>query len=152
MIGQLGADLEDAIAEVRSLAAGIYPPVLADFGLAEALRALARPAPVSARVAIDGTERCRPEVEAAVYFCCSEALHNAAQHAGVATTVSISLKRHRDLHFAVHDDGTGFSLPLVRSGQGLANMRDRIEAVGGTLDIRSAPGRGTSVVGTIPDP
>ena len=151
LLGELGAELEVAVDEVRALASGIFPPVLADFGLADALRALARSAPVGARVVIDGTERCRPEVEAAVYFCCSEALHNAAKHAGAATTVSVSLRhRRRDLHFEVSDGGSGFSVADVRSGQGLVNMRDRIEAVGGTVEIRSAPGRGTRVIGTVP--
>jgi signal transduction histidine kinase len=126
--------------------------VLVDYGLAHALRALARAAPIAARVEIDGTDRCRPEVETAVYFCCAEALNNAAKHADDATPVSIFLKRHRDLHFEVHDDGPGFSPPDARSGQGLGNMRDRIQAVGGTLDIRSAPRNGTSVIGNIPNP
>jgi signal transduction histidine kinase len=152
IIGELGGDIDDAVAEVRSLAAGIYPTALVDYGLADALRALARAAPIAAGVEIDGIDRCRPEVETAVYFCCAEALNNAAKHADQATPVSISLKRHRDLHFEVHDDGPGFSPPDARSGRGLDNMRDRIQAVGGTLDIRSAPGNGTSVIGNIPNP
>jgi len=152
IIGELRGDIDDAVTEVRSLAAGIYPTVLVDFGLAEALRSLARAAPIAASVGIDGTDRCRPEVEAAVYFCCSEALHNAAKHTDATTTVAISLTRHRDLHFEVHDDGPGFSPPHVRSGQGLGNMRDRIQAVGGTLDTRSTLGHGTSVIGNIPNP
>jgi signal transduction histidine kinase len=152
MIGELGAEIEDAVTDVRSLAAGVYPTLLADFGLAEALRALARQAPIAASVESDGTDRCRPDVETAVYFCCSEALQNATKHARGATTVSISLKRHREMHFEVRDDGRGFSPPDVRSGQGLANMRDRIEAVGGTVDIRSTPETGTSVIGNIANP
>jgi signal transduction histidine kinase len=84
-----------------------------------------------------------------VYFCCSEALQNAAKHADGATAVSISLERHRHVRFEVHDDGPGFFPSHVRAGQGLANMRDRIEAVGGRLEIRSTPGEGTSVIGNI---
>jgi signal transduction histidine kinase len=152
MIGELGAEIEGAVTDVRSLAAGVYPTLLADFGLADALRALARQAPIAATVEFDGTDRCRPEVETAVYFCCSEALQNATKHARGATTVSISLKRHREMRFEVHDDGRGFSPPDVRSGQGLANIRDRIEAVGGTVDIRSTPETGTSVIGNIANP
>jgi signal transduction histidine kinase len=151
-IGELGREIDDALDDVRSLAAGIYPPSLAGFGLAEALRSLARRSPIAASVEIDGTERCRPEVEAAVYFCCSEALQNAAKHAHGATTVSISLKRNADLRFEVHDDGSGFSPLHVRPGQGLANMRDRIEAVGGTVSIRSSPQAGTHVIGSIVNP
>jgi signal transduction histidine kinase len=152
MVGQLGAEIDDAITDVRSLASGIYPALLVDFGLTEALRELARQAPLAAGVEVDGTDRCRPEVEAAVYFCCSEALHNAAKHADAATSVSISLERHRAMHFEVHDDGPGFSATHVRSGQGLVNMRDRIEAIGGTMEVRSSPGIGTSVIGHIPNP
>jgi signal transduction histidine kinase len=149
IIGELGGEIEDTVADVRSLAAGVYPTLLADFGLAEALRSLARQAPITASVDIDGTGRCRPEIETAVYFCCSEALQNAAKHADGATAVSISLERHRHVRFEVHDDGPGFFPSHVRAGQGLANMRDRIEAVGGRLEIRSTPGEGTSVIGNI---
>jgi signal transduction histidine kinase len=152
IIGELGAEIEDTVTDVRALAAGVYPTLLTDFGLAEALRALARQGPIAARVDIDGTDRCRPEVETAVYFCCSEALQNAAKHADGATTVSLSLERHRHVRFEVHDDGPGFSPSHVRAGQGLSNMRDRMEAVGGRLDIRSTPGEGTSVIGRIADP
>jgi signal transduction histidine kinase len=151
-IGGLGAEIDNVVDEVRSLAAGIYPPSLAAGGLAEALRSLARRSPIAASVEIDGTARCRPEVEAAVYFCCSEALQNAAKHARGATTVSIRVRRNGGLRFEVQDDGPGFSPLHVRSGHGLANMRDRIEAVGGNVSIRTAPQEGTSVVGSIVDP
>jgi signal transduction histidine kinase len=152
MIGELEGEVDDCLDDVRSLGAGIYPSLLAQCGLAEALRSLARRSSIAARVAIDGTDRYRTEVEAAVYFCCSEALQNAAKHGDRSTAVSISLERHADLRFEVRDDGPGFSPPHVRAGQGLANMRDRIEAVGGTLDIRSSPGHGTSVIGSIASP
>jgi signal transduction histidine kinase len=152
MIGELGGEVEDALDDVRSLATGIYPSVLADYGLGEALRLLALQSRIAASVEIDGADRCRPEVEAAVYFCCSEALQNAAKHANRASAVSISLERNGDLRFEVHDDGPGFSLSQAGSGHGLANMHDRIEGVNGTLDIRSAPGNGTIVIGRIPNP
>jgi signal transduction histidine kinase len=151
-IGELGAEIDNVLDDVRSLAAGIYPSSLAGSGLAEALRSLARRSPIAASVEIDGTARCRPEVEAAAYFCCSEALQNAAKHARGATTVSIWLKRNGDLRFEVRDDGCGFSPLHAHSGQGLANMRDRIEAVGGTMNIRSAPAKGTRVIGSIANP
>jgi signal transduction histidine kinase len=152
MIGDIETEITDAIDNVRSLATGIYPSLLATNGLAQALRSLARQFPIATSVVIDSTERCRPEVEAAVYFCCSEALQNAAKHAHGATNVSILLERNGDLRFEVGDDGPGFSTLDVRSGQGLDNMRDRIEAVGGTLDIRCAPGHGTRVSGRIASP
>ena len=152
MMGELEGEIDDCLDDVRSLGAGIYPALLTQRGLAEALRSLARRSSIAARVAIDGTARYRTEVEAAVYFCCSEALQNVAKHAHGTTGVSISVERHADLRFEVRDDGPGFSPPDARAGQGLANMRDRIEAVGGTLDVRSTPGQGTSVIGSIASP
>ena len=149
IIGELGDDVDSTIDDVRSLARAVYPTVLVDFGLAEALRSLARNAPVAATVETDGVERCRPAVEAAVYFCCSEAVHNAVKHGHGATSVAISVRRDRHLRFEVRDDGPGFSVVDVRGGHGLGNMHDRIHAVGGTLDVRSRPGHGTTVVGTV---
>jgi signal transduction histidine kinase len=151
-IGELRPMIDEVIDEVRSLAAGLYPTPLAEAGLAEALRSLALRSPIAASVEIDGAERCRPEVEAAVYFCCSEALQNAAKHAHGATTITISLKRNGGLRFEIQDDGSGFSTHHAHSGQGLANMRDRIEAVGGTVNIRSHPANGTRVIGCIVNP
>ncbi len=151
-IGELRSQIDDVLDELRSLAAGIYPPELAASGLAEALRALARESPIPASVEVLGNARCRPEVEEAVYFCCSEALQNIAKHARDASAVFIRLARHRDLQFEVRDDGSGFSDERHRAGQGLVNMRERIESVDGTLEIRSVPGAGTSVIGRISDP
>jgi signal transduction histidine kinase len=151
-IAELGMAIDEALDDLRSLAAGIYPPELAASGLAEALRTLARDSLVAASVEIVGYARCRPEVEEAVYFCCSEALQNVAKHARDATAVRIRLARHRGLQFEVTDDGSGFDSRHRRAGQGLANMRDRIESVDGTLEIRSAPGTGTSVIGRISRP
>ena len=96
--------------------------------------------------------RYPPELERAVYFCCLEALQNAAKHASTASTVSITLVDDGALRFAVRDDGIGFAAAETRSGQGLTSMRDRLAAVGGELTIESAPGKGTSVLGVIPRP
>jgi signal transduction histidine kinase len=152
IVAELGPLVDDAITDIRSLAAGIYPVSLVEFGLGRALRDLARRAPIGVEVHADGTERCRPEVEAAVYFCCSEAIQNAAKHAGTATAVSVSVRRRHDLHFEVRDDGPGFAPADVSAGGGLANMRERIAAVGGTLRVRSSPGDGATVIGDIPRP
>ena len=103
-----------------------------------------------ARVDVDGGDRYPQEVEAAVYFCCSEALQNTAKHARGASSVSISLERNGDLRFEVRDDGPGFSPDNAGSGHGLVNMRDRLASVGGELDVRSAPGEGTQVSGSVP--
>jgi signal transduction histidine kinase len=150
MLRELGAELEEALEEVRSLAHGIYPTVLADHGLCEALRAVARRA--SLKTTVDGDElgRYPVEIETAVYFCCLEALQNAAKHALGATSVSISLREDGELSFAVEDDGAGFAAG-TRAGTGLTNMHDRLAAVGGELTIGPGTGgTGTQVAGSIP--
>ena len=145
----LGEEIDSTLEEIRLLAHGVYPPLLADEGLGEALRAVALRATLPATLSVDGIGRYPPEVESAVYFCCLEALQNAAKHAGGATRVSISLSEDERLRFEVHDDGPGFSAGEAR-GAGLTNMRDRVTAVGGELDVVSDPGRGARVTGSIP--
>jgi signal transduction histidine kinase len=150
ILSELADELEDALEEVRSLAHGIYPSLLADQGLCEALRAVARRA--SLRTTVDGEDvgRYPVEIETAVYFCCLEALQNAAKHALGATSVSISLQENGDLQFAVEDDGAGFAAG-TRAGTGLTNMQDRLAAVGGELTIGpGAGGTGMQVAGSIP--
>jgi signal transduction histidine kinase len=103
-------------------------------------------------VQASGLRRCRPEVEIAVYFSCLAALDNAAKHARAAP-VSVCLSdTGRALRFTVCDSGPGFDPNRTPTGSGIANMRDRIAAVGGTLTIDSAPGHGTRVQGSVPDP
>jgi signal transduction histidine kinase len=148
MLQQLGAEVDAALDELRSLAAGVYPSLLADRGLTDALRSAALRSPVPVSVTIDGEDRYGQDVEAAVYFCCLEALQNVAKHAPDAHAVAISLERNGDLRFSVSDDGPGFDADVA--GSGLVNMRDRVSAVGGTLEIRTAPGSGTEVVGHVP--
>jgi signal transduction histidine kinase len=148
LLHQFGEDVGEALDEVRSLAAGVYPALLVDCGLGEALRSVARRSatPVSV-TAQDG--RYPRQVEAVVYFSCLEALQNAAKHAG-ARSVSIVVSDDRDLRFEVRDDGCGFVVDRDDLGHGLTNIRDRLGAVGGTLQIASRPGGGTRVAGTIP--
>jgi signal transduction histidine kinase len=148
MLQQLGAEVDAALDELRSLAAGVYPSLLADRGLTDALRSAALRSPVPASVAVSGDDRYSQDVEAAVYFCCLEALQNVAKHAPQAHEVVISLHRNGDLRFAVRDDGPGFDAAVA--GSGLVNMRDRVAAVGGTLAIETAPGAGTKIVGNVP--
>ncbi len=152
LLGELGSELEEALDEVRSLARGIYPSLLADRGLVEALRAAGRRHPVPTTIEANGVGRYPPELERAVYFSCLEALQNAAKHASSASTVSILLVDNGALRFAVRDDGVGFVVADIGSGQGLTNMRDRLAAVGGELTIESTPGEGTTVLGVISRP
>jgi len=103
-------------------------------------------------VSPDGVGRYSQAVESAVYFCCLEALQNSAKHAPDASMVSIDLHEDGTLRFEVTDDGEGFDVHSHNGGTGLTNMRDRIEAVGGRLELRSSPGRGSVVSGSIPLP
>ena len=148
----IGNDAEAAVEELRSLARGIYPPVLRSGGLVEALRSLARRAPIAISVADEGIGRCSPSVEAAIYFCSAEAIQNAIKHAGSNVRVGVTVGRDRDrVHFAISDDGVGIDHSERGDGDGLIGMRDRVGAVGGELEIVSSPGRGTTVRGTIPE-
>jgi signal transduction histidine kinase len=149
MLHRLGDDVDAALDELRSLAAGVYPSLLAARGLPDAIRTAALQSPLPTTVVVDGADRYPSEIETAAYFCCVEALQNVAKHAPAANTVVIALSRNGDLRFEVRDDGPGFSVDEA-PGAGLVNMRDRIAAVGGELEIRSRPGAGTTVVATIP--
>jgi signal transduction histidine kinase len=147
----LGDDVDNTLEEIRSLAHGIYPALLADRGLADALRSVARRSALRAEVWAAGLRRLPAELESAVYFTCREALQNAAKHAAGATRARVSLDQgSRALTFEVADDGEGFDPSRVRDGSGLRNMRDRIESLGGTLEILSSPGEGTVVRGVVP--
>lgn len=150
MLHRLGDDIDAAIDDLRSLAADVYPSLLAARGLSDAIRTAALQSPLPVSVEVNGSDRYLEEVETAAYFCCLEALQNVAKHAPDAETVSVSLNRNGDLRFEVRDDGPGFAMNGSNPGSGLVNMRDRIEAVGGELSIRSRPGAGTEIVGTIP--
>jgi signal transduction histidine kinase len=150
MLVDLQEGLGDALETLRDLARGIYPPLLADKGLASALEAQSRKAAMPVRVETDGICRYSQEFEAAVYFCVLEALQNASKYAD-ASDVAVRLWRENgDLLFSVADDGRGFDQETTTLGTGLLNMSDRLAALGGTLDIRSRPGGGTTVSGRIP--
>jgi signal transduction histidine kinase len=151
VLEELGGDLEDALQELRDLAHGIYPPLLADKGLAEALASAARRAVIPTEVGATGLGRYPPEVEAAVYFCCLEALQNAGKHAGQGARATVRLwEEAGGLLFEVADDGAGFDIRRTGVSGGFTNMNDRLGAIGGTLRVESAPGRGTKVAGAIP--
>jgi len=115
-----------------------------------ALDAAALGSTTETRVSTDGVGRYPQDVESAVYFCCLEALQNATKHGSGAKLVTVELHDSDGLHFEVIDDGEGFDVEVHAEGAGLTNMRDRIEAVGGGLTVRSAPGGGTVISGTVP--
>jgi signal transduction histidine kinase len=147
---QAKGELQEALDDLRDLARGIYPPLLADQGLAAALEAQARKAAVPVEVHPDGVGRYPQEVEAGAYFCVLEALQNVAKYAA-ASRVDVRLGTDNgELVFEVTDDGSGFDPERTPPGSGLTNMRDRLEALGGSVEVTSRPGGGTSVRGRIP--
>jgi signal transduction histidine kinase len=152
ILDELGTSLQNAVQELRALAHGIYPPLLADRGIEEALRSAAGRAALPTLVEASGLERHPPEVEAAVYFCCLEALQNAGKHAGEGASATVKVWEEPGiLLFEVVDDGAGFDAAGRHGrGAGFVNMSDRLGAMGGTVEVRSAPGQGTTIAGRIP--
>ncbi|MGH2642144.1 MAG: ATP-binding protein [Actinomycetota bacterium] len=151
---ELLADLQvrtvGTLEDLRDLARGIYPPLLADKGLPAALEAQARKSPLPVAVHPDGVGRYGPDVESAVYFCCLEALSNVAKYAD-ASTIEIRLTHaNGELRFDVIDDGHGFDPSTTEHGTGLQGMADRLDAIGGSIEVDSSPGQGTRVVGRLP--
>jgi signal transduction histidine kinase len=150
MLEALGRETQDALENLRTLARGIYPPLLADKGLGPALEAQAGKASLPVEVFAADIRRYPQEIEAAVYFCCLEALQNVQKYAN-ATRAKVRLSHTDDsLSFEVADDGEGFDRATADYGTGLQGMADRLDAVGGTLEVRTAPGRGTTIVGLLP--
>jgi signal transduction histidine kinase len=148
LVAQLRAETSGALETLRDLARGIHPPLLADQGLVAAIRAQAGKAPGPVEVSTDGICRYPAEIETAVYFCCMEALHNAARHApGSAVRISLS-DTGQGPEFEVTDNGPGFD-PAAVAASGLRNMSDRLAALGGSCQVDSSPGRGTTVTGRI---
>jgi signal transduction histidine kinase len=152
ILRQLRAEAAGALENIRDLARGIYPPLLADMGLLPALSAQAGKFPFPVTVEADGIGRSSQDAEAAVYFCCLEALQNTSKYAN-ATQACVTLQAQNGaLRFTTSDDGAGYDSRHTPMGSGLRNMADRLAALGGELDIRSAPGSGTTVTGRLPFP
>jgi signal transduction histidine kinase len=150
MLTDIQAETHDALENLRDLARGIYPPLLADQGLAAALQAQGRKSVVPIDVHADGIGRCSQEVESAVYFSCLEAMQNVAKYAN-ASHVTIDLEESGgSLRFSVVDDGVGFDVDGTSYGTGLQGMADRLDAISGSLEVRSAPGEGTAIEGMVP--
>jgi signal transduction histidine kinase len=150
LLRSLGGDVDEALAELRALAHGIYPSSLADRGLVEGLRSAALRNGLPTTLCAAGVRRHSREIESAAYFCCLEALQNACKHAHGASAAVIELRDTDALRLEVRDDGAGFELAAAGGGAGLTNMRDRLAAVSGELAIVSSPGHGTRVSATIP--
>ncbi len=148
---EIRLELERALTELRELAHGIYPQVLTSDGLRAAISEAAAKAAIPTQVSAEGARRFPPDLEAAVYFCCLEALQNASKHAGEGASATVALSEaDGELRFEVSDDGVGFELRSARASAGLQNMTDRIGALGGVLRVESDPGAGTRVIGRVP--
>ena len=146
------AAAEETVATLVRLSRGIYPPLLGAHGPGAALRAAVEHAGVPVLVDDAGVGRYPPIVEAAAYFCCLEAVQNATKHAGPAT-IRVTLRGGAGgLGFTVEDDGAGYDPATTPPGAGLANMRDRVESLGGTLTAESQPGGGTRIRAELPAP
>lgn len=153
LLEELRADVQVTVGELRELAHGIYPPLLRDRGIAEALRAAANRSPLATIVETEELGRFDTELEAAVYFCCLEAMQNAGKHAGEGSTITIVVRREADeVFFSIADDGAGFDTAAFAGGHGFENMGDRLGAIGGRLQVESTVGVGTTISGWLPVP
>jgi signal transduction histidine kinase len=150
MTDQLQESSTAALEDLRDLARGIYPPLLADKGLMAALEGQARKAAVPVTVEATDIDRYTPDVEATVYFCTLEALNNIAKYANASRADIALAQTNGQLTFSVTDDGEGFDAEAKAYGTGLQGMRDRLDAMGGTLKVTSALGAGTTVTGSVP--
>ena len=150
IIDQLRDDAEVALQGIRDMTRGAYPPILADAGLAAALEAKARSAALPVSLDAADVGRLPKQVEIAAYYCCSEALQNAAKYAN-ATAIRVTIRsRSNELSLHVTDDGSGFDPATAHRGVGMRSMTERVESLGGTLEIRTAPGAGTDISAVIP--
>ncbi|GAC1574488.1 MAG: hypothetical protein NVS3B24_01670 [Candidatus Dormibacteria bacterium] len=149
-ITELKGDADEALETLRDLARGIYPPLLADQGLRAALQAQVPKVTIPVMVQAEGALRYSQDTEAAIYFCCLEALQNIQKYAA-ATRARVRVEhRGGEVEFEVNDDGRGFEPATTAPGTGLQNMSDRLEALGGRMTVVSSPGDGTSILGRVP--
>ncbi len=150
LLETLQGSATDALEDLRDLARGIYPPLLADKGLAAALEAQARKAALPVTVDTEVLGRYPREVESTLYFCALEALNNVAKYANASAARVHLAQTDGHVSFEVSDDGRGFDPKTNAYGTGLQGMADRLAALGGTLTVRSSPGSGTIVAGALP--
>jgi signal transduction histidine kinase len=151
-LAQLKDDADEALETLRDLARGIYPPLLADKGLVTALESQARKASLPVTVDAVGIGRYSQDVEAAVYFSVLEALQNVQKYAQ-ASQANVRLRDEEGvLRFEIIDDGRGFDVATTKRGSGLVNMADRLDALGGEVEVTATPGHGTRLQGWLPVP
>jgi signal transduction histidine kinase len=142
-IRDVSGDAAAAIAELRRVAHGIYPPLLLERGIADALRETPVPPSISFRIVDNGVGRLPAATERAIYFAASEAIQNATKHSGAGAVVMTLEPLGEVVEVTIADDGGGFDDDLVPPGAGLTGIRDRIGSIGGDVEVTSAPGAGT---------
>jgi signal transduction histidine kinase len=150
MLEALRHELRVAHDELRSLAQGVYPPVLTEHGLEAALQSAADRCPLPVTVDLDHVGRHHPDVEAALYFCCAEALQNAVKHSQARSIRLACGIEGSTLWISVSDDGIGFDVTSTPGGRGIINLRDRLGAIGGTLEVATQRDAGVTVRGVVP--
>jgi signal transduction histidine kinase len=144
----IAVGLADAVADLQELSRGIHPAILSQGGLGPALRTLARRSTIPVELEVSTQTRFPEPIEVAAYFVASEALANATKHAQ-ASRIKVSLASPTEsVLLSIRDDGVGGAEPT--RGSGLVGLTDRVEALGGTIDIESAPGGGTLLVAAFP--
>jgi signal transduction histidine kinase len=142
-LDEVAAGLDGALEELREIARGLHPAILADSGLQPALKALARRSAISVDLDIQVDRRLPEPVETAAYYTVTEALANAAKHARASAVDVLVTADDRSLHLRIRDNGRGGA--DFGHGSGLLGLKDRAEALGGRLDLRSPPGAGTTL-------
>jgi signal transduction histidine kinase len=150
ILAELSREVHAALDELRDLAHGIYPPLLAERGLPDAVRGALARTHARGTVSADGIGRYTPSIESTAYFCCVEGIQNAAKHAPGSRVLVRFWCENDALLFEIRDDGPGFSPGGAAERAGMTNMRDRIGALGGTLRVDADPGTGTRVTGALP--
>jgi signal transduction histidine kinase len=151
LLDGMDQEARDAITQIRSLARGLYPPLLEAEGLETAVRALVEMSPIPVQLAVDlGEDRLPLELEAAIFFCISEALTNATKYAGEGSVSVVVSRTETAVAFEIADDGPGFESAAAAGGSGLRNMADRLDAIGGALAVEASAGHGTTVRGRVP--
>jgi signal transduction histidine kinase/uncharacterized protein YoaH (UPF0181 family) len=147
-ISQIADELTGAVDELREIARGIHPAILSEGGLGPALRTLARRVPIPVEVDIRTDTRPTDRIEVAAYYVASEALTNTTKHAHASTAHITVEQRDTQLHLSISDDGNGGADPT--RGTGLIGLRDRVQALGGTIEVSSPPGAGTTILVQLP--
>jgi len=147
-MGRVASELDGVIEELREISRGIHPAILSEGGLGPALRTLARRSAIPIELGNVVDHRLPEPIEVAAYYVVSEALANATKHANASRVVIEATTREGRLRLSIRDDGAGGADPA--GGSGLVGLRDRVEALGGSIEISSPPLRGTDVVVDLP--